>query len=156
MKVILPGSYDPVTLGHLEIIKWAAERYSEIFVVAFVNPEKKYAFSEEERTEMLRLATADIGNVTVDFSFGRVVDYMREKGIEKIVKGYRNRTDLDYERIQAEYNFAHGGYETELVFASDGYREISSTAARESIISGKNLEKTLPKEVINYLKDKKV
>ncbi len=156
MKVILPGSYDPVTLGHLEIIKAAKERYEEIFVVAFINPDKKYFFSEEERLDMLRLATADIDNVTVDFSFGRVVDYMKEKGIERIVKGYRNETDLAYERIQEEYNFTHGGYETELIPCSDDYREISSTLARELIEKGEDVGKVLPEAVIEYLKSKKL
>ena len=154
MKAILPGSYDPITLGHLEIIKTAQEKYDGIFVVAFVNPDKKYLFSEEERVEMIRLATADMGNVSVDFSSGRVVDYMKEKGIEKIVKGYRNESDLAYERIQAEYNFANGGYETELIECSCEYREISSTLARKNIDLGEDLSKVLP-EVIKYIKNKK-
>lgn len=156
MKVILPGSYDPVTLGHLEIIKAARERYEEVFVVAFINPDKKYFFSEEERLDMLRLATSDMDNVTVDFSFGRVIDYMKEKGIEKIVKGYRNETDLAYERIQEEYNFTNGGYETELIQCSDAYREISSTLARELIEKGEDMGKVLPKAVIEYIKSKKL
>ena len=156
MKVILPGSYDPVTLGHLEIIKAARERYEEVFVVAFINPDKKYFFSEEERLDMLRRATADMDNVTVDFSFGRVIDYMKEKGIEKIVKGYRNETDLAYERIQEEYNFTNGGYETELIQCSDAYREISSTLARELIEKGEDMGKVLPKAVIEYIKSKKL
>ena len=156
MKVILPGSYDPVTLGHLEIIKAARERYEEVFAVAFINPDKKYFFSEEERLDMLRLATSDMDNVTVDFSFGRVIDYMKEKGIEKIVKGYRNETDLAYERIQEAYNFTNGGYETELIQCSDAYREISSTLARELIEKGEDMGKVLPKAVIEYIKSKKL
>ena len=156
MKVILPGSYDPVTLGHLEIIKAARERYEEVFAVAFINPDKKYFFSEEERLDMLRLAASDMDNVTVDFSFGRVIDYMKEKGIEKIVKGYRNETDLAYERIQEEYNFTNGGYETELIQCSDAYREISSTLARELIEKGEDMGKVLPKAVIEYIKSKKL
>ena len=156
MKVILPGSYDPVTLGHLEIIKAARERYEEVFAVAFINPDKKYFFSEEERLDMLRLATSDMDKVTVDFSFGRVIDYMKEKGIEKIVKGYRNETDLAYERIQEEYNFTNGGYETELIQCSDAYREISSTLARELIEKGEDMGKVLPKAVIEYIKSKKL
>lgn len=154
MRVILPGSYDPVTLGHLEIIKRAKERYSEVFVVAFINAEKKYFFSEKERLDMLRLATSDMDNVTVDFSFGRVVDYMKEKGIDKIVKGYRNETDLAYEKIQEEYNFTYGGYETEYIKSSDEYGEISSTLARKLIEKGEDASKVLPKAVIEYIKRK--
>ena len=155
MKVILPGSYDPITLGHLDIIRRAREKYDEVFVVAFINPDKKYCFSEQERLDMLSLATLGMDNVNVDFFCGRVVDYMKEKGIEKIVKGYRNETDLVYERIQEEYNFSHGGYETELIACSDEFREISSTVARDAIFSGDDLSKILPKEVIKYINNKK-
>ena len=102
MKVILPGSYDPVTIGHLDIIKRAAEKYSEVFAVIFVNPKKTYRFSAEDRVRMLSLATEDLSNVRVDYSEGFVIDYMNEHGIDKIVKGYRNETDLEYEKVQAE------------------------------------------------------
>ena len=155
MKVILPGSYDPVTLGHLELIKRAAREHSEVFAVIFVNPEKKYLFSESERLDMLLLAVKDIPNVKADCSCGYVVDYMREHGIEKIIKGYRNEADIQYEKVQAEYNFAHGGYETELYKCDEKYEEISSTLARKAISEGKELDKILPDEVIGYLKERK-
>ncbi len=155
MKVILPGSYDPVTLGHLEIIRMAAAEYSEAYAVIFINPEKNYLFSSEERLEMLRLATEKLENVRVDFYSGRVVDYMQEKGIDKIVKGYRNEKDIAYEKIQAEYNFSHGGYPTELYECTEELSHISSTLARERILSGEGLDGILPLEVIKYLSDKK-
>lgn len=154
MKVIVPGSYDPVTLGHLELIRRAAEKYDEIYAVVFINPEKKYMFSIEERVEMLRLALGDMPNVTVDFSLGYVVDYMKEHGIEKIFKGYRNDSDYAYEMVQAEYNFSHGGYETELFKTSSDLSLISSTRARELILEGAELSSLLPPAVIEYLKDK--
>jgi pantetheine-phosphate adenylyltransferase len=100
---------------------------------------------------MLMLATEDIGNCLVSFSNGRVVDYMREHGIEKIVKGYRNDTDLEYERVQAEYNLKHGGYETELWRASDSLSGVSSTLARERISSGEELSGILPDCVADYI-----
>lgn len=150
MKVILPGSYDPITLGHLAVIKYASERYSEVFAVAFINPDKKYTFSPKERVEMIALATAELSNVKVDFSEGRVIDYMRENRIDKIVKGYRNEGDLEYEKIQAEYNLAEGGYETELYRSEDALSDISSTLAREGLSSGAELDGILPEAVIGY------
>ena len=152
MKVILPGSYDPITLGHISLVKYAAEKYGEVFVVAFINPDKKYSFDKEARLEMLKLATEDIKDVVCDFSEGLVIDYMREHGIEKIIKGYRNEKDLEYEKIQAEYNLLHGGYETELVRAKEELQNISSTEARRAIAEGKSLERILSKKVIEFIK----
>lgn len=152
MSVIVPGSYDPVTLGHLDIIRRAAEKYGEVYAVIFVNPEKKYTFSLDDRVRMLMLATDSLDGVLVSYSNGFVIDYMREHGIEKIVKGYRNQTDIDYERPQAEYNLTHGGYETELLKCSDGFADISSTEARRRILAGEDLSDILPKEVVEYIK----
>ena len=151
-SVIVPGSYDPPTLGHAELIRRAAEKYGAVHAVLFINPEKSYTFSVAERVKMLSLATEGIPNVSVDASDGFVVDYMRERGIEKIVKGYRTEADLPWEREQAEYNFSHGGYETELVQLDKDYREISSTAARLAISEGRDLSKLLPEAVIEYIR----
>lgn len=151
-KVILPGSYDPVTLGHLEIIKSAAALYDEVYAVIFVNSEKTYTFSLEDRIKMLILATDELDNVTVSYSNGLVIDYMREHGIDKIVKGYRNGSDLEYEKIQAEYNFRNGGYETEFILADEKMQGVSSTKAREMIKKREDLSKVLPKNVIEHIK----
>ncbi len=150
-SVILPGSYDPVTVGHLEIVRKASKLYDDVYAVVFINPEKVYTFSVEERVKMLILATEELDNVTVSCSSGYVVDYMREHGIEKIVKGYRNECDLEYEKKQAEYNFKLGGYETELWQADPAIRNISSTMARELIKSGGELTGILPPKVISYI-----
>ena len=149
--VILPGSYDPVTLGHLDMIRRAAEKYSEVYAVIFINPSKEYLFSEEQRLEMLRLACEDISGVRVDFYSGRVVDYMREHGICKIIKGYRNECDLEYEKVQAEYNLREGGYETELWQASEDFVSVSSTLARSLIASKEEISGILPEKVIAFL-----
>ncbi len=149
-SVILPGSYDPITLGHLEIIKKAASLYDEVYVVAFVNPDKKYTFSLSERVQMMMLATDELDNVLVSYSNGLVVDYMRDHGIEKIIKGYRNDADLEYEKKQAEWNLARG-YETELWLCDEAYSEISSTRARELIKRGESLTGILPEKVAEFL-----
>lgn len=151
MSVILPGSYDPVTLGHLEIIKRAAKEYDEVYAVIFTNPEKTYTFSLDERVKMLILATDEYDNVLVSYSNGLVIDYMREHGIDKIIKGYRNDTDLEYERRQAEWNLKNGGYETELWPAEDSMKGVSSTLAREMIKNGEDLSEILPEKVISFI-----
>ena len=151
MSVIVPGSYDPVTVGHLDIIKRAAEENDEVYAVIFVNPEKEYLFSLDDRVRMLILATDDIPNVLVSYSNGLVIDYMREHGIDKIVKGYRNDTDLEYERVQAEYNLRMGGYQTELKKCSEELQTVSSSEVRKRLLSGESVDTLLPKEVAEYI-----
>ena len=153
MSVIMPGSYDPVTLGHVEMIRRVAEKEDEVYVVIFTNPNKKYMFSLEDRVAMLMLATDEFENVIVSYSLGYVVDYMHDHGIDRIVKGYRNDADLVWEKEQAEYNLKHGGYETELILCDDKYKSISSTLVRRRIENGENTEDLLPRSVIDYIKN---
>lgn len=153
MTVILPGSYDPVTVGHLEVIRRAAECYDEVYVVAFINEAKEYTFSLDDRIAMLQLATDEFDNVLVSYSLGRVVDYMREHGIEKIVKGYRTEADLAWEHHQAEYNMHHGGYETELIKCAPEYEGISSTLVRERLARGESVDGLVPPPVSNYIQE---
>ena len=153
MSVIMPGSYDPVTLGHVEMIRRVAEREDEVYVVIFTNPNKEYMFSLEDRVAMLLLATEDFDNVFVSYSLGYVVDYMREHGIDRIVKGYRDDKDLEWERVQAQYNLKHGGYDTELIKCDGEYESISSTAARERLKKGEDLFGLLPKRVVKYIEE---
>ena len=153
MTVILPGSYDPVTVGHLEIIKRASKAYDGVYVVIFVNEAKEYTFSLEDRVCMLQLACEELDNVLVSFSLGRVVDYMREHNIDKIVKGYRTDADLPWEMEQAEYNKKHGGFDTELIKCDAALEGVSSTAVREGLKNGEDVSHLLPPPVLNYIRD---
>ena len=152
MKAILPGSYDPITVGHLDIIRRAAEIYDEIYVVAFINPNKKYRFSAEERVKMLSLATEGLNTVT-DYSEGLVIDYMKAHSIDVIVKGYRNDTDLAYEKIQAEWNKENGGFETVLIKCSPELSEVSSTRVREALDLGDSVHSLLPESVEKFIRE---
>ena len=135
--VLLPGTYDPVTRGHLSVIETAAALFDEVRAVIFVNPDKTMLFPLSDRLEFLRLATKDLPNVTVDSSAGLVADYARGNGIAFIVKGVRNERDFAYEREMAEWNAAHGA--KTLFFPSPSeVVGISSTSLRE------RLEKGLP------------
>lgn len=152
-RAVVPGSYDPVTLGHLAIIERAARLYDEVYVVAFINPDKEYAFSVDERVSMLMLATEHLPNVLVSYSSGLVIDYMREHSIDEIVKGYRNRADYEYELLQAEWNMKHGGYKTVLWQCEPEMTGISSTLARKALTENNGVSEILPEKVIEYLKE---
>lgn len=151
MSVILPGSYDPVTIGHIEIIKRAAQEHNEVYAVIFVNENKSYRFSLEDRVRMLELATEELDNVLVSYSVGRVVDYMREHAIDRIIKGYRNDADLEWERYQADYNMKHGGYETELIKCDDSFINVSSTVVRDKLDKGEDISDLVPNSVCEYI-----
>jgi pantetheine-phosphate adenylyltransferase len=157
MRVILPGSYDPVTVGHLEVIKRAAREFEEVFVVIFVNPGKSYTFSLDDRVRMLMLATDELDNVMVSYSTGLVIDYMREHGIEKIIKGYRGEADLPWEKQQAEWNKEHGGYETELWLCDRSLSGVSSTVVRQALANGnyEEAKSLLPTPVYDYIQSRK-
>lgn len=150
IAVLLPGSYDPPTKGHLSLIERAAAEYERVYAVAFVNPKKNYTFTSHERVEMLRLMTAHLPSVTVGYAEGLVIDYAKEHDVGLLIKGYRNETDLAYEKEQADWNFKHGGIETMLWPAEEGMESISSTAAREALRTGD--EPHLCESVLDFIK----
>lgn len=152
ISVIIPGSYDPVTLGHADIIRRASEKYEEVYAVVFTNPNKTYRFSVEDRARMLMLATDELPNVLVSYSNGLVIDYMVDHEISKIIKGYRTEADLPWETEQAEWNKKHGGFDTELWKCREGLEDISSTRVRKALDLGEPLDSLLPKSVEDYLR----
>ena len=133
--VLLPGSFDPLTRGHYAVIEAAAHAFDEVRVMVFVNPDKTCLFPLSDRVEFLRLATANLPNVTVGSSEGLVADYVRENGISFIVKGVRSERDYLYERAMADWNAAHGA-KTFLFPAPEDVREISSTELRTRLEAG--------------------
>ena len=133
--VLLPGSFDPLTRGHYAVIEAAARAFDEVRVMVFVNPDKTCLFPLSDRVEFLRLATANLPNVTVGSSEGLVADCVRENGISFIVKGVRCERGYLYERAMADWNAAHGA-KTFLFPAPEDVREISSTELRTRLEAG--------------------
>ena len=154
ITVLLPGSYDPPTRGHLSLIERASREYGRVLCVAFVNPEKKYAFSPAQRVEMLRRMTAHLANVSVDFSEGLVIDYAAAHGATLLIKGYRNEKDLAYEQLQADWNFKNGKIETLLWPAESGLEAVSSTAVREAMRTGADASGLLDGRVAAFISEK--
>jgi pantetheine-phosphate adenylyltransferase len=118
-KAICPGTFDPVTNGHLDIIERAARVFDQVFVVVFRNPAKAPMFEVDERADMLREATAHLSNVVVDSSDGLLVHYAREVGAQVIVKGLRAVSDFEYEFQMALMNKKLDS-EIETVFLATG------------------------------------
>ena len=157
MKIaIYPGSFDPITLGHLDIIRRAALCFDKVFVCVMDNCDKKsHMFPAEKRLEMLRRSVEELPNVEAELYRGLLADYAREKGGHVIVKGLRNATDFDLEYQMAAINRGIWA-ELETVFlpASVEYQHFSSTMVREMIRYRQQLEKYVPRAVAEELKQK--
>ncbi len=153
-EVIVTGSFDPITLGHMDIIKRAASVFEKVRVVMFINPEKEYMFSEDERFLMMKKACCELENVSVDRSSGMVIHYVKENQISAIIRGIRNSEDYLYEVKMAEYNKKHGGVDTLFFQANEKLEVCSSTIVRERILNSEPLDDLLPASVISIINNK--
>ena len=146
-RAVCPGSFDPVTLGHLDIIGRASLLYDEVVVAVGVNASKKRLFSFEERTEMLREVTAGYGNVTVDSFDGLIVDFCRQREVQVIVKGLRAISDFDYELQMAQMNHGLAGVETLFMTTNPLYSFLSSSLVKEVATYGGDVAGLVPEAV---------
>ena len=153
-KVLVPGSFDPVTIGHYDVIERCARMFDEVYVVTFKNTEKsgKEMFGGKESYEMLKITVKDLPNVHADITDRLVVDYVREKGIDFIVKGVRDTVDFEYEHDLFCINRDIGNVDTVFIPASSEYKHISSTFVRDMIKYGRDITPYVPKGVAEYIK----
>jgi len=147
---ICSGSFDPITLGHMDIIRRAAACFDKVWVCVSPNAEKKnQMFTPEEKLRLVKLAVSELPNVEAELWPGLLADYAVDKGADAIVRGVRNTTDFDVEYQLALINSGiHPGLETMLMPASAEYQHFSSSMAREMIRYHQPLEKYLPAAVI--------
>jgi pantetheine-phosphate adenylyltransferase len=143
-RAACPGSFDPVTLGHLDIIGRASALYDEVVVAVGLNASKNRMFSFEERTEMLREVTAGYGNVTVDSFDGLIVDFCKSRDIPVIVKGLRAVSDFDYELQMAQMNLGLQGIETMFMTTNPQYSFLSSSLVKEVATYGGDVSGLVP------------
>ena len=154
MKIaVFPGSFDPITLGHMDIIRRAAACFDKLYVCVMVNCDKKCLFPMEKRLELIEKSIKDFPNVKVEQWDGLVAEYAQKKGADILVKGIRSAADLDIEIQMARINAGVvPGLETVFLPASAEYQHFSSTMAREMIRYGQPLEKYVPTPVAAELK----
>jgi pantetheine-phosphate adenylyltransferase len=146
-RAVCPGSFDPVTNGHVDVITRAAALYDELVVAVLVNPGKAGLFSVEERMELLRDAVAGLGNVTVDSFQGLLVDYCRSHDIPVIVKGLRAVSDFEYELQMAQMNRELAGIETLFVPTAPQVGHLSSSLVKQIATFGGDVSSLVPKAV---------
>ena len=147
---IYPGSFDPVTLGHLNIIKRAAACFDKVIVCVMVNSKKKGMFSPEERVELLRKSTERFPNVEVDFSSELLAAYAKRRGAHVVVKGLRAVSDFEQEVQMAVINrHLNPRLETMFLASSEKYTYLSSTIVKEMARYGADLTGLVPREIVD-------
>ncbi len=150
MKIaVFPGSFDPITLGHLDIIERAAPLFDKLIIAIGQNSQKKYMFPLEKRIEFLKKSTEEFSNVEVDHFEGLTVDYCLEKDAQYILRGLRNPADFEFEKAIAHTNrtLAHKKLETVFLLTSSGKSFISSSIVREIITHHGEYELLVPDAV---------
>ncbi|PRX48335.1 phosphopantetheine adenylyltransferase [Prauserella shujinwangii] len=150
-RAVCPGSYDPATNGHLDIIERAAQLFDEVVVAVLINKKKQGLFSIDERMEMLREVTEKLPNVRVDSWHGLLVDYCRANGIAAIAKGLRSVSDFDYELQMAQMNRELSGVETLLMSNNPAYSFLSSSLVKEVATYGGDVSDMVPGVVFDRL-----
>ncbi len=154
IRVVCPGSFDPVTNGHLDIISRAARQHEEVIVAVLRNPSKSALFTADERVEMLREVTAAYRNVSVAKFNGLIVDFCRANEVAAIVKGLRAVSDFDYEMQMAQMNYNQAGVETLFMTTNPLYAFLSSSLVKEFARYGGDVSGLVPESVQRRLADR--
>ncbi|WP_241741195.1 pantetheine-phosphate adenylyltransferase [Streptomyces sp. L2] len=150
-RAVCPGSFDPITNGHLDIIARASRLYDEVYVAVMINQSKKGLFEIDERIDLIRQVTADCANVRVEAFHGLLVDFCKQRDIPAIVKGLRAVSDFDYELQMAQMNNGLTGVETLFVPTNPTYSFLSSSLVKEVAAWGGDVSHLVPPAVFEAL-----
>ena len=155
IKAVYPGSFDPITNGHLNIINRASKLYDELIVLVAISPAKKPFFSIEEKINMIKDSVKDLPNVKVDFYEGLVVDYATKNNVQVLVRGLRAVSDFEYEfQLAAANRFINNEIEMVFFMANSENNFISSSMIKEMALAGQDVSSLVPPMVTKYLKEK--
>jgi pantetheine-phosphate adenylyltransferase len=153
-RAIFPGSFDPITYGHMDVISRGVKLFDELIVAIGRSPIKNSLFTPEERVEMITELVADMPNIKVESFDGLTVEYAKEKKADAILRGLRSLTDVQYEFKLAMTNRTVAGIETVFVMTSEEYGFTSSTLTREIASLGGDVSKLVPKPICDRLKQR--
>ncbi len=151
---VCPGSFDPVTMGHLDVFERASRMSDQVIVAVLINKQKSSLFTLDERIEMLTEATSHLPNVSVDSFYGLLVDYCRDHNVNAIVKGLRAVSDFDYELQMAQMNYRLTQVETCFISTNPLYSYLSSSLVKEVATHGGNVSGLVPEVVLKRLEVK--
>lgn len=156
MKIaVYPGSFDPISNGHLDIIQRAAKVFDKLYVVVSVNPVKNYCFTTEERVYMLKTATKNLDNVIIEYDDGLVLNYAKTRNANVIIRGMRNI--LDYENEISLFQFNHtidSSIDTFVLFPSSNNLFLSSSSIKELVKFNSDISPYVPAELVEYIREK--
>ena len=153
MKVLIPGSFDPPTNGHIDVIKRCSKVFDEVLIGVVVNPSKKSLFTTKIRELMLNEIISDTPNVSTKTFEGLLVDFAKVNDVHAIVKGLRAMTDFDYEFQMAQMNSNLADFETIFIPASPEYGYVSSSMVKEINSYGGDISKLVPPNVLKRMDD---
>lgn len=152
---VYPGSFDPITNGHLDIIKRAARVFDHVIVVISINPEKKGLFTVEERTEMIKRVVNDIPNVEVMSCSGLIVHFMKDQNAKIIIKGLRAVSDFEYEfQMALMNNKLDPNIETVFMMTNSKYSYLSSSSVKQVALFGGCIKGLVPDEIVSEIGNK--
>ena len=147
---LFPGTFDPVTVGHMALVRRAAAEFDEVVVCILIHPDKTPRFDEPTRLAMLRAATKSLPNVRVMSDHGMTADLAKTLGAV-IIRGVRNEADAAYEAEMASFNQTRAGVETRFYAAPDALAQISSTRVRDALAHGESVVGLVPDEILPFL-----
>ena len=151
-RAVCPGSFDPITLGHLDIISRASAHFDHVVIAVLENRTKSSLFTVDERIEMIQETTSHLSNVSVDSWSGLLVDYCKSNSIQAIVKGLRAVSDFDYELQMAQVNLQGSGVETMFMATSPTHSFLSSSLVKELAHYGGDVSTMVPASINAALK----
>lgn len=152
---VYPGSFDPITVGHLDIIKRSARLFESVRVLVVINPEKKTSFTAAERTEMIRKVVRPLGNVTVDTYEGLLVDYVRINDFKVIIRGLRAVTDFEYEfQMSLTNRKLFPGAETLFLTTTTENMFLSSSMVKQLAYFGGDISAFVPPEILDSVAER--